>query len=62
MYRLLVIAMVMSAITQLNLSKVAGCKNRECLTRIEKASHKVTEIRWRPISVFPEEAARFNKR
>lgn len=62
MYDLIVKLILISAILQfgLSLSDLRGYHNRECAQRIEKASRKVLRIDWKPISVFPEEARRFD--
>lgn len=61
MYRLLLILMVSSAISQLGLSKhgFAECRSRQCIRKIEVDSRKLLDIDWKPISVFPNEAKRF---
>jgi hypothetical protein len=61
MYRLLLLLMVSSAISQLGLSTrdLSECRSRECLNKIERATYRVLDISWKPISVFPEEAKRF---
>jgi hypothetical protein len=45
----------------LSLHNIEKCDSRECLARIEKASKRLVDIEWRPISVFPEEAKKFQK-
>ncbi len=61
MYKLLVSLMLISAIQQLNLkpSDILDCRNLKCAVSIEKASRKVLQVQWKPISIFPEEAKRF---
>lgn len=57
MYEIMVRLIVAASLLQLGLSlrEIEKCDSRECLTRIERASKKVVDIEWRPISVFPEE-------
>ena len=61
MYNLLIKLMIIAALAQLGISLATfeNCESRECLARIEKASRKVLNVEWKPISVFPEEARRF---
>lgn len=61
MYKLLVSLMLISEIQQLDLkpSDILDCQNRKCAVSIEKASRKVLQVQWQPISIFPEEAKRF---
>jgi hypothetical protein len=63
MYSLLIRLMALAAFAQLgiSLSTLGDCKSRECLTRLEKAGRKVVEIEWKPISIFPNEAKRFQQ-
>lgn len=61
MYRILVILILASALSELRLNKsdFAECRSRECFRKIGEASKKVLRVNWKPISVFPEEAKRF---
>lgn len=61
MYEIMVRLIVAASLLQLGMSlrDIEKCDSRECLARIERASKKMGRIEWRPISVFPEEAARF---
>ena len=61
MYQILIKLIVGASILQLglNLTDSSECSSRDCLARIERASRKVLEIDWKPISVFPKEARRF---
>ena len=52
MYNLLVKLMVVTALLQLGVSVANSLE-------VEKASRKVLQIDWKPISIFPEEAKRF---
>ena len=63
MYEILVKLIFAAALVELGLSiKDAGdCSSPACLGRLQRASHKVLHVDWKPISVFPEEAARFKK-
>ena len=62
MYSLLIRLMVIAALAQLGISVATfrNCKSRACLARIEKASHDVLHVDWKPISMFPEEAKKFH--
>jgi hypothetical protein len=64
MYSLLIRLMALAAFAQLGISvsKLNDCKSRECLVMFEKAGRKAVKIEWKPISVFPEEAKRFQQR
>ncbi len=61
MYQLLIKLIVGASILQLglNLTDSSECSSRECVARIERASRKVLQIDWKRISIFPEEAKRF---
>lgn len=61
MYNVFIKLLVGAAILQLGLSigKFGECTSRECLDHVESSARQVIKIRWRPISVFPEEAKRF---
>lgn len=61
MYHILIKLIVAVSLLQLgiNLTDSGECSSRECVARIERASHNVLRIEWRPISVFPKEAKRF---
>jgi hypothetical protein len=64
MYDLLVKLMVIAAFAQLGLSlaQVEQCHSRECLQQIENHSRDVLNVDWKPLTVFPEEAKRFQGR
>jgi hypothetical protein len=61
MYNILIKLIIAAALVDLgiNLSKLEDCSSRQCWTQIQKTSRKATQIDWKPISVFPEEAKRF---
>jgi hypothetical protein len=61
MYSLLIKAMFLTVLFQLGLSfsDFSDCRSRQCFRKIDAAVHKVLDIDWKPISVFPEEAKRF---
>ncbi|RYZ88923.1 MAG: hypothetical protein EOP06_10115 [Proteobacteria bacterium] len=61
MFEMLVKLIVGASLLQLgiNLTKDGKCDSRECLAHVERASREVVHIHWKPISVFPKEAARF---
>lgn len=62
MNNLLIKILVTAAILDLGLSlKDLDCHDRQCIAKLQKASLQVTKIDWKPISVFPEEAARLRK-
>ncbi len=62
MYRMLIFLMVASALPAVDLSwkDVRDCRGRECAMKFARASQKVLRIDWKPVSVWPEEAKRFN--
>jgi hypothetical protein len=53
--------MAVAALAQLGISLASfrNCRSRSCLARIEKASREVLRVGWKPISLFPHEAKRF---
>ena len=61
MIKLLLTLMLIFAALQagLSLSEVQNFHSRQCMRALEKASRDVLKIKWRPISVFPDEAQRF---
>lgn len=61
MYNVFIKLLLGAAILQLGLSigKYGECTSREYLNRVEASARQVIKIKWRPISVFPEEANRF---
>jgi hypothetical protein len=61
-YGMLVRLMLLVAVAQLGMSLAdfRDCRRRLCLQKIEKRWRDVLKIDWRPISIFPEEAKRFN--
>lgn len=61
MYNLMIKLMITAALLQLGISidKYFSCNSRTCSSRIEKASRDVLKINWKPISVFPNEAKKF---
>lgn len=60
MYDILVKLIVGAALVQLGLVLTDRKPDQTPLQNIQQASRRVLQIDWRPISVFPEEAARFN--
>jgi hypothetical protein len=62
-YQVLVRLIVLSAFLQLglSLSRIEKCHSRMCWDEIQRASRKILEIDWRPISVFPEEAKKLQR-
>lgn len=63
MYSLLVKLMVLAALLQLGISLAdwERCSSRGCLTTLATKTRPILKIRWKPISLFPEEAKRFKK-
>ena len=61
MYQLLIKLMLVSALAHFGISLLEAetCHSTQCVSRLERASHDVLKIDWKPISVFPEEAKRF---
>lgn len=61
MYNLLIRLMLISALVQfgISLKDASECRSRACASRLERAARAVLEIQWKPISVWPEEAKRF---
>lgn len=45
----------------ISMSKIDSCSSRACWDHVEQASKQVLKIDWKPISVFPNEAKRFQK-
>ncbi len=60
---LLLRLMILAAISELGLAVFASgpCMSKSCIANIEQASRNISRIEWKPISVFPEEAVRFQK-
>lgn len=61
MYNLLLKFMLVITLLQLGFAAadIKNCSGRECVQKLDKAKNEVLKIKWRPISVFPEEAKRF---
>lgn len=61
MYQLLIKLMLISAFLQfgLRLKDFNECRSRQCIKHIDQASRDVLKIKWKPISIWPEEAKRF---
>ena len=61
MYDLLIKLMLIAGLTQIGLSfaRVESCHSRECIQELEKKSRSVLNVDWKPISVWPDEARRF---
>jgi hypothetical protein len=61
LYLLLIKLMVLTALMELgmNFTYVSDCRFRHCLWIFERRSRDILNIEWKPISVFPEEARRF---
>ncbi|MGE0633397.1 MAG: hypothetical protein AB7O96_13380 [Pseudobdellovibrionaceae bacterium] len=63
MYNVLIKLIVMASLLELGISfsKIGDCSSLSCWSELQQASQKVLRIEWRPISVFPKEAAPFWK-
>lgn len=61
MYNLLAKLYLVAALMQLGISlkDISSLSKPQGLKKIDQASREVTKIKWKPISVFPEEAKRF---
>lgn len=61
MYNILIKLIIAAALIDLGISfsQLDDCSSRQCWTQIQKASRKATNIDWKPISVFTEEAKKF---
>jgi hypothetical protein len=61
MYRLLVIGIVATAFLQLRQDLALHPRHglQQQLLTFQHYAHKVIKINWKPISVFPEKAVRF---
>ena len=61
MYELLVRIILIVALAQfgMTISDLSKCRTKECFKQIEHHSRDVLQIDWKPISVWPEETARF---
>ncbi len=64
MYQLLLRLIIVSALIQLgiSISDLFNCDSSQCRKRMTKAYDEVLHIDWKPISAFPEEASRFNRK
>lgn len=60
MSAVLVRLLVLGTLAQLGIS-VVDSLDPVSWSQLQRASHKVISIDWKPISVFPEEAKRFTK-
>ena len=61
MESLLVKLMLIAALAELGMSitDFGTCHTRECAQKIEQRERDISHIDWKPISIFPEEAKRF---
>ncbi len=64
MYKLLITLILIAALAEIGipLSDFMHCHSRRCLALVEARSRDILRIDWKPISVWPEEAARFSGR
>ncbi|MCC6277232.1 MAG: hypothetical protein IT289_04875 [Oligoflexia bacterium] len=62
MDNLIVKLILIAALLQLglSLSSFENCHSRQCLSRFERLSRAIVKVKWRPISIFKEEAQRFH--
>lgn len=62
MYVIMIRIIVLAALIELGLSaqSLKDCLPRQCLGQLHKAFMQITNVDWKPISVFPNEAKRFN--
>ena len=62
MYNVMIKLIVAAAILELGLSlkHTNQCTSRICWDKLQTTSKQVLKIDWKPISVFQEEAKRFN--
>jgi len=65
-YNVLIKLIVVASLLELGISvsKIGfygECSSRACWSELQRASHNVLQIDWRPISVFPKEAERFRQ-
>ncbi len=63
MYNLLIKLIVAAALIELGLTlkDIGDCPSRSCLDKLQRASQHVLRIDWKPISVLPEEARKFQR-
>lgn len=63
MYNVLIKLIVVASLLELgiDLSRSGECSSHACWCQLQRASQKVLRIEWRPISIFPKEAARFRE-
>jgi hypothetical protein len=61
MYELLIKLIFLSALMEIgwSVADVERCHSRHCLAAFENKSRTILGIRWKPISVFPQEGRRF---
>ena len=64
MYHLLVRLMLLAALAEIGMSlfEFENCHSRACIPRVESGSRDILKIDWKPISVWPEEAKRFQSK
>lgn len=61
MYKLLLKFMLAVTLLQigLKLTDINNCRDRQCIQKLDQEQVKLLKINWKPISVFPNEAKRF---
>ncbi len=62
-YNVLIKLIVVASLLELGISvsKIGECSSRACWSELQRASHKVMRIDWKPVSVFTKEAERFRQ-
>lgn len=61
MYSALIKVYLIAAAIQfgLSLKDLEGCASRQCIQKLSRASNEVIKIKWKTISVFPDESRKF---
>lgn len=61
MYNLLLKLVLAATLFQfgLSLTDFANCRDQKSCQKLEAARNQILKIQWRPISLFPEEARKF---
>lgn len=58
-YYFALILIVMLAYHKIELEDMVDCHDHQCVLKLEEAAMDVLRVDWKPISVFPEDATRF---
>ena len=61
MYEILLRLILIGALAEFgaDLLKTGDCATRSCVSHVRRVALKAAKIDWRPISVFPDQAKRF---